>query len=332
MRHERYFDDFLSNQVNLNKARLDTLESRVDAVSTLLRNNLSGYRKCSEQGSYAHKTIIKPVQENDEFDADILVFISSDGFNPYKFEVDYVDEVYKALGDNGNYKDKIKRNTRCVTIDYAGDFHLDVVPCIDYRGTHYICNRKEGKYEQTDGDGYKNWLIGKNKIVERNNFRKTIRLLKFLRDHKDNFSVKSILLTTMLGDRVNHVEIGPNYFSDLPTTLKTLTNRLNIFLQRSSIMPIISNPVMPIENFNRHWDQRKYSNFRDKFNVYTNKINEAFNEKSHDESVKKWRALFGDEFGRLKDSKSTNKLLGGGAIGVGVIPTVPAKSPYANDD
>jgi len=332
MKHERYFDDFLSNQVNLNKARLNTLESRVNAVSTLLRDNLNGFRKCSEQGSYAHKTIIKPVQDNDEFDADILVFIKSDGFNPYKFH-DYVDEVYRVLGDNGNYKDKIKRGTRCVTIDYAGDFHLDVVPCIDYRGTHYICNRKDGKYEKTDGDGYKNWLIDKNRIVGQNNFRKTIRLLKFLRDHKDNFSVKSILLTTMLGNQVNTIEIGPN-FSDLPTTLKSLTDRLNNFLRKSSIMPIISNPAMPTENFNRHWDQRKYSNFRDKFNVYTGKINEAFHEKDHDESVKKWRALFGDEFGKLKNSNSANRLSGvlGGAMGVGVIPTVPAKSPYASDD
>jgi len=335
MKHERYFDDFLSNQVNLNKTRLDTLERHVNTISTMLRDKLNGYRKYSEQGSYAHKTIIKPVQDNDEFDADILVFIRSDDFNPYKFETDYVDEVYKLLIDSENYMDKTKRNTRCVTIDYTGDFHLDVVPCVDHNGTHYICNRKDERYEKTDGDGYKNWLISKNKIVGHNNFRKTTRLLKFLRDHKDNFSVKSILLTTMLGNQVSSSEKESNHFSDLPTALKALSSRLNDFLQSNEMMPTIDNPVMPAENFNRHWDQKKYSNFRDKFDIYAKKINEAFGEKDNDESVKKWRKLFGDKFGKLKDSESGNKTsgtLGGGAMSVGVIPTVPAKSPYAYDD
>lgn len=335
MKHEQYFDDFLSNHVNLNKTRLDTLESRVNTISTLLRDRLTGYRKYSAQGSYAHKTIIKPVQDNDEFDADILVFIKDNDFQPYKFEVDYVDDVYKTLGENEDYKDKIKRNTRCVTIDYAGDFHLDIVPCVEHKNIHYICNRKEEKYEETDGDGYKNWLAEKNAITSGNNFRRTTKLLKFLRDHKDNFSVKSILLTTMLGNQVSGNEKGSNNFSDLPTTLKTLSNRLNDFLQKNTTMPTIDNPVMPVENFNRHWNQKKYSNFRDKFNIYTNKINEAFEEKDYNESVKKWRKLFGDKFGKLKDSESENKtsgILGGGAMSVGVVPTVPAKSPYACDD
>jgi len=95
-------------------------------------------------------------------------------------------------------------------------------------------------------------------------------------------------------------------------------------------MPAIDNPVMPIENFNRHWNQMKYSNFREKFNIYTKKINEAFEEKDHNESVRKWRKLFGDEFGKLKDSKKSIKA--SSALGVGVIPTVAATKIHASND
>ena len=324
MKQVQYFNEFLSNHVNLNQDRIDKLESRVITITDLLKKKLDGYRKYSSQGSYAHKTIIKPVQDNDEFDADILVFIKDGSFNPDDFATDYVNKVYTILKDNGTYSDMVKGNTRCVTIDYSGDFHLDIVPCIEYDNIHYICNKKDKKYEKMDGDRYKRWLVDKNKTVGDNNFRKTTRLLKFLRDHKDNFSVKSILLTTMLGNRVNDSDSSNDFF-DLPTTLKTLSNRLNRFLQGCPNVPIINNPVMQEEDFNRHWDQKKYQNFRGKFNDYNTKINEAFDSKNHNESVKKWRVLFGDDFGKL------NSNVAGVSAGV-TIPTVDATKPYAHSN
>ena len=300
MKHEYYFNEFLANHVNLNQSRLNTLEKRVETITNLLKDKLSGYRMYSPQGSYAHGTIIRPVQDNDEFDADILVFIKDDDFDPNKF-TDYVSEIYEIFKKDGNYKDKVEKNTRSVKLDYAGDFHLDIVPCIEHENDHYICNRNEEKFEKTDGDGYKKWLNEKNKIVGGNNFRKATRLFKFLRDHKDNFSVKSILLTTMLGNQINESDTASGEFPDLPTTLKILSNRMNDYLQRNVDMPTISNPVLDSEDFNRHWDQKKYNNFRNKFDSYNKRINDAFEEKKHNESVKQWRKLFGDEFGQLQN-------------------------------
>ena len=43
------------------------------------------------------------------------------------------------------------RKTRCVYIDYAGDFHLDLVPCITLDEECYICNNKENRFEDADG-------------------------------------------------------------------------------------------------------------------------------------------------------------------------------------
>ena len=325
MKHDKYFADFLSNCVNLNESRLNTLKQSVESITGLLKSKLSNYRKYSEQGSYSHKTIIKPVQDSDEFDADILVFIKDNSFNPNNFITDYVDMIYNILKANEIYRDKISKNTRCVTVDYAGDFHLDIVPCIEYNGICYICNRKDRKYEKTDGDGYKHWLIKKNQVVGNNSFRKVTRLLKFLRDHKNTFSIKSILLTTILGNTVN--ECDPNEFSDFPTTLKILSSRINNFLQSNKSMPIIDNPVMCSENFNRHWDESKYINFKVKFKSYNIKIMEAFEELDHNKSVKKWRELFGNKFGCLvHDSKNSSE------VSSVSIPTVSAKKPYASYD
>ena len=327
MKHENFFKDFLDKEVNLNPRRLQTLEDRKSAVTRFLESKVPGYVKVSAQGSYAHQTIIKPVKDNDEFDADLLVFIKDSDFNPDLYVRDYVKELYDVFRSDERYKDKVRLKTRCVTIDYSGDFHLDIVPCIKYDKCAYVSNRKDSKYEKTDGEGYSDWVADCNKRIGGNYMRKSVRLLKFLRDHKDNFSVKSILLTTLVGEAT--LRVASDSCNNTPTALKNLSNNVNDFLSANPDMPEVKNPVLPEENFNRHWDDAKYKNFRDKFSLYCEKINDAYEEEDHDKSVKKWRKLFGDKFGELKDDQSATP----GAVAV-TAPVVtapfiaPAKKPY----
>lgn len=310
MKHITYFQEFLSKEVNLNETRLQKLNTSSSAVATFLSANLDGYEKTERQGSYGLKTIIKPMGTR-EYDADILLYMTDDEDKEPK---DYINEVYNCLKGNDNYKDKVHRKTRCVYIDYVGDFHLDIVPCITQQDwltqaeKYFICNNKENEFELTDGTGYRDWFNEKTRITN-GNLKLVTRLLKFLRDHKGNFSVKSILLTTLIGNNVYATDESGEDFKDIPTSLKTISNRINSFLQANVFMPEICNPVLDSEFFTRHWDQDKYSHFRDMFDLYNSKINEAFDAKDHNTSVKKWRELFGDNFGELKDdneSKATN--------------------------
>ena len=76
MKHLAEFNTFLEGQVNLNKTRIETLSDRVEAIENFLRRG--GWspiiKRFSSQGSWAHKTIIKPPGENG-FDADLLMFV-----------------------------------------------------------------------------------------------------------------------------------------------------------------------------------------------------------------------------------------------------------------
>ncbi len=300
MKHHDYMKKFLDDHVNLNQSRIDTLNGRVKSITDYLRSNFEGYRKVSTQGSYAHGTIIKPVQENDEFDADILVFIEDSRFNPDYFYEDYVKLICDVLRKNGDYKNLVKLKTRCCTIDYAKDSHIDVVPCIKYREQMFICNRDEKKYEKTDGDGYKEWINECNRTVGGGNFKKATRLFKFLRDHKDNFTVKSILFTTILGEQIYRNYLGSSGFGDLTETLFTLSNRVSTWLWQNPVVPIIRNPVLQEEEFSRDWTQEEYRNFCEKFSSYNNMITHAFHEPYHNDSVRKWQNIFGNEFGKLR--------------------------------
>lgn len=75
MKLHSYFKYFLDNTVNLDDARIERLNKRSDAISTFLQGHAvfgELYLDVVAQGSYAHRTIIRPVG-NREYDVDVLL-------------------------------------------------------------------------------------------------------------------------------------------------------------------------------------------------------------------------------------------------------------------
>ena len=266
-----------------------------------LKDHLTGYQKMERQGSYALGTLIKPVDDNDEYDADIQIVMNP---NPKWQAKEYINEIHRTLKQNQNYADKLGQKTRCVTIDYAGDFHLDVVPRVTIGGRHYVCNRTDNGFEETDGTGYRDWFNEKNRITA-GNLKRVVRLLKYLRDHKNNYTAKSILLTTLAGNTIRPSDGGTEAVRTVADTLVTVLTHMDVYLQGHPYMPEIRNPVLPTENFNRHWDQKKYSNFRNRVNSHTRIARKALDESSSEEAIKIWQQLFGENFGKKSKGVSS---------------------------
>jgi Second Messenger Oligonucleotide or Dinucleotide Synthetase domain len=231
MKLAEHFDTFLVDTVNLNQARIDTLEARVETIEEFLANSDFHPRilRFSPQGSWAVRTIIKP-PNGDDFDADELVFVEAvEGWEPH----DYIDELHRVFHDSDRYKKLVHKGTRCVTLDYKNDFHLDVVVCIRLKDGNYVwfvvCNSRSNSFEHTDGEGFASWFAGRNAVTGKNLLRKVTRLIKYLRDIKGTtFSAKSILLATLLGNTVEdwHSQVRDIYYSDVPTALKTIVGHL----------------------------------------------------------------------------------------------------------
>ena len=310
-KNNQQFADFLRDEVNLNQSRLDRLETAVGGVNDYLKNNLPGYQKMEKQGSYALGTLIKPVDDSDEYDADIQIVMNPNS----KWEPrDYINQVNRTLSGNKTYADKLRLKTRCVTVDYAGDFHLDVVPRVTSEGKHYVCNRIENRREPTDGNGYRDWFNDKNRISG-GNLKRVVRLLKHLRDHKNSFRAKSILLTTLAGNTIRTSDEGTEGVSTVADTLETVLSRMNDYLQRHPNMPEIKNPVLPAENFNRHWTQQNYTNFRNRIQTYARIARQAKAELTTEKAIKLWQELFGESFGKSSGSGGGSGQSNGGAGG-----------------
>ncbi len=320
-KNNKDFQDFLRDEVNLNQSRLDRLNTSVGAVDAYLKDHLTGYQKMERQGSYALGTLIKPVDDNDEYDADIQIVMNP---NPKWQAKDYINEVYRTLKENQNYADKLRPKTRCVTIDYAGDFHLDVVPRVTIGGRHYVCNRIDNKYEETDGTGYRDWFNEQNRITG-GNLKRVVRLLKYLRDHKNNYTAKSILLTTLAGNTIKSTDEGTEAVGTVADTLVTVLTRMDDYLQQHPYTPEIRNPVLPAETFNRHWDQTKYANFRNRVNSHAQTARKAREESSSEDAVKIWQELFGENFGKGSGGSSSGGGNGGG--GRSNPPSGPRSNP-----
>ena len=331
-KNTREFQEFLKDEVNLNPSRLDRLETSVNAVNSYLKDNLTGYQKMERQGSYALGTLIKPVDDNDEYDADIQIVMNP---NPEWDAKVYVNEIRRTLKQNQNYADKLSLKTRCVTVDYAGDFHLDVVPRVTRDGKHYVCNRIDNDFEETDGTGYRDWFNERNRMTG-GNLKRVVRLLKYLRDHKSNYTAKSILLTTLAGNTMEESDEGTEAVRTIADTLVTVLTRMDQFLQQHPEMPQIRNPVLLTETFNRQWDQTQYANFRNRIHSHAQTAKDAW-EASSEDAIELWRSLFGDNFGKeaSDEGKGSASLQtppsGSGGGQSAMVPSLPVRprSQYA---
>ncbi|MFC0220184.1 cyclic GMP-AMP synthase DncV-like nucleotidyltransferase [Pseudochelatococcus lubricantis] len=297
MKHVDLFNDFLKEVVNLNTTRIGDLERTTEAIKKAVRESeweptISSWMP---QGSWAHKTIIRPVDAG-EFDADLLVFVYPvDGWSAAK----YINELYNVLKANATYANKVRRWSHCVTITYASEQKVDVAPCIINRDGYQrleVCNRDTDKFELTEPRQFTDWIIERNGYTGGNSFRKAARLIKYLRDIKTTFTCSSVLLTTILGQRISAFDQYGSEFADTPTALKTLFSRMDDWAQANPSKPAVSNPFLNTENFADNWTDNQYANFRDVVNRYRGWIDDAYAETSRNASIAKWRRVFGEDF------------------------------------
>jgi Adenylyl/Guanylyl and SMODS C-terminal sensor domain/Second Messenger Oligonucleotide or Dinucleotide Synthetase domain len=291
-----YHKAFLTNTVDLNQTRLDLLAARVDSIYAALGlDETLGpiIEDVIPQGSWAHRTIIKPLAGR-EYDADVLLQLTEQASwsdDPRK----YIDQTEAALLRSRDYSDKTEKHTRCVRVIYADDCHVDVVPHLvltDDRGV--IVNRTDNVFEDSDPAGFTDWMKDKDDLANRN-LRKVIRLLKYLRDFKGTFSVPSVILTTLVGERIQAFDTASRY-SDIPTALRNVLADLDGWLQLNPIMPTIEDPSCPGVSFNHRWDEARYATFRTKIHDYSAWVSSAYDEPDRATSLALWQKVFGPDF------------------------------------
>lgn len=305
MKNNDEFSQFQRDHVKLNKTRRQQLGEHMTALDNCLSNNLPGFRRTERQGSHALRTIIRPTTDDAKADVDMLVMMERDS-NDCRT---YVPKLAKTLKESDQYKGKVVVKNRCVTVQYSeqSKCEVDLVPCVERNGRFYICPRNGGDFIETDGTGYREWFNEKNRITN-GNLKRVVRLLKYSRDHHDQFNCSSIVLTTLAAMTINKKDEKTEAVATQADTLATVLTRMSADLEKRAYPPSIKNPALPSETFDPHWSKTQYNHFKNTIRRMARDAQSALRETDKEKSLAKWQKVCGDKF-------TVNKGSGGGASG-----------------
>ena len=122
-----------------------------------------------------------------------------------------------------------------------------------------IVNRDDNVWEpefgSTDPGGFSDWVKRRDELTD-SQFRKVVRLMKYLRDERGSFDgVRSIILTALLGMQVTDLSaLDPERYKNLPTALVRMVEDLDGWLQARPEWPSIPNPNGDGTNFDHRWE------------------------------------------------------------------------------
>lgn len=295
MNINKYLLDFLESYVNINDTRLGVAESNIWWVTKAIENSEKYWSVLiwtpSPQGSLRHKTIIKPVHENDTFDTDLLVEIEKPNHWSYSDCLTNLREVFLW---HGVYKDKLDPpKTRCITINYAWQNSIDIVPTFQENWDYYIVNWRENIAELSDWDWFSKWFDLQDKKTWWN-LRKVIRLLKYIRNYHELFDIKSIHLNILIWKAVNVWWDFSNLENSLISIIKSLNRYL---LNKNHVYELdLINPANPREDMGE-WSRNLEDEELIKFKTFISSLNSILNSWLTDEEVVvKLRPFLWDEF------------------------------------
>jgi hypothetical protein len=237
------------------------------------------------QGSMALGTTVKP-REREEFDVDLVCLVEADWalLSPVKL----YDLVYDRLRQHATYAKMLVEKERCLRLEYAGQFHLDIIPACPAptegvpwgRLAIVIPDKERHEWIATNPRGFGEWfssrampaqvervamsvkpLPANQESGSKTVLQRMVQLFKRRRDVHFNgggSAPKSILLTTIDG----------MFYSGENSLCKGVNNVLDRLIEvgrshAGSLPPKVVNPTDPDENLARHWreDRRHFEKF-----------------------------------------------------------------------
>ena len=291
----------ICDKLNLSETLHKKLRDHYKAISEYLNscNELEDL-KIYPQGSFAIGTTIKPFTR-EEYDLD---FVCEKDICPFQL----FNLIKEALKDNGRYKDIIEEKKRCVCINYAGDFHLDILPARPNKDSLsktgiLIPDRKLQNLIPSDPKKYVDWFQQKTnlppeadkKIETLPQHQNTIQksrlqlIIQLMKRHRDIFfksqsdqSPASIILTTLCGEY---------YTANKENILNSMIHITNVIINEK-IMKVY-NPVNSEELLSEKWEEKP--KLYDKFIEWIKSVNIDLNNLKKEENLKEiFFKMFGE--------------------------------------
>ncbi|MCE5311465.1 MAG: nucleotidyltransferase [Acidobacteriales bacterium] len=263
------------------------------------------------QGSMRLGTTNRP-WVGEEFDLDLVCQLHGcSGADPL---VVY-DLVFGRLNEHGTYTEILEKKKRCLRLNYAGNFHLDILPaCPDPRrggACVKVPDRKLECWMPTNPIGFASWFFDRCRYQPHRALgylakdvrplpspvpsemkyplQRTVQLLK---RHRDSFfngnpeAARSVVLTTLAATFYRGQE-------SLTVCLDDTVSAILRLVESTPGIIAIPNPTNPDENFADSWTEETYSQFKRYIRHFRQQLDALLAKRGLDDVSKGLGSLFG---------------------------------------
>lgn len=268
--------DRIAEALQLDNTRYDRMKTSYESVKNWLEND-ELFFKPYIYGVYPHGSVrilttVKPIGK-DEFDLDIAIHLKSN--TPHTPQRIYAELKRCMEAYAKKHGLEIETKNRCIRLNYAGDFHMDILPGVQESSFDQnklkVPDRELGDWVSSNPRGYGDWFICNANLVKESLLEKALRaeklpvdnfkykkplqravqLIKRYRDMyfqmDDTYQTSSIILTTIAGQLYQGEE---SIFDTVDNIITSIRTKVNQPIGRLKIV----NPVNAEEDFTDKWD------------------------------------------------------------------------------
>jgi hypothetical protein len=269
--------DKMAESLQLGKTRYDQMIVHYEAVKAWIEADEKFFSPFKydvyPHGSVRILTTVKPIG-SDEFDLDIALHIKANwgAHTPQRI----YDELKRRLNEHSTYRKMLEPKNRCLRLNYAGDFHMDILPGIQENDWDEdklrVPDKKLGTWVSSNPRGYAKWFLERANMVKvsllekalraenlpNDNFKnkkplqRAVQLIKRYRDiyfrDDDTYRTSSIVLTTIAGRFYNGED---SIFDTVENIISAIQSNIAGSISRIKVL----NPVNQDEDFTDKWEQ-----------------------------------------------------------------------------
>jgi hypothetical protein len=235
------------------------------------------------QGSYSLKTMIEPLNPEDEYDLDDGIYLKHTDDDISKPTTEEVSNwVFEAV--KGHTKKKPENKKNCVRVIYAEGYHIDLAIYRKINGEYYLARLGQDQWVPSDARAFNNLFYTRLEKTEQ--MRSCIKYLKAWKGY-EGCDLKGIHITVLVG--LNHVAIEDR---DDMSLEKTVAQIIEYLKDKKAIY----NPVDKNENLIENWNSGKLDATTKMLEDFNKKAKQALEEDDKKEASKIWKDIFGKRF------------------------------------